>query len=82
MGFASSTLLGVWNQKELQNSICLVPQGGIEQEFLGTINRLRERAQEQMMEVLLTKAKLGELSLSEKAQLKDLLSQRETYRID
>ncbi len=65
--------------KLITNSI---PENGLEQEFLGAIQRLRERAQEQAMEVVLIKAKTGVLSMEEKAHLKHLLEQREKDRVD
>lgn len=59
-----------------------VPEAGIEQEFLGAMQRLRERVQEQAMESLLIKAKTGVLSSSEKAHLRNLLDEKEKRRTD
>ncbi len=59
-----------------------IPLGGVEQEFLGALQNLREAAQEQAMESLLIKAKTGALSTDEKAQLKNLLAQRQENRVD
>ncbi len=59
-----------------------IPEMGIEQEFLGAIQRLRDRAEEQAMESLLIKAKTDMLSQDEKAYLKKLLDQREKNRVD
>jgi DNA primase len=59
-----------------------IPPGGVEQEFLGALQKLRGATQEQAMESLLIKAKTGALSTDEKAQLKNLLDQREKTRVD
>jgi DNA primase len=66
----------------LKRIVDRIPESGVEQEFLGALQKLRERAQEQAMESLLIKAKTGALSLDEKAQLKNLLDQREKTRAD
>jgi DNA primase len=59
--------------KALQAIADPIPVAGIEQEFLGAIQRLQARSQEQAMESLLIKAKTGALSKDEKAHLKNLL---------
>jgi len=59
--------------KELLAIANSIPETGIEQEFLGAMQRLQERTQEQAMESLLIKAKTGTLSKDEKAHLKNLL---------
>jgi len=59
-----------------------IPENGLEQEFLGAVQRLRDRAQEQAMESLLTKAKTGVLSVEEKAHLKNLLDSKGKNRLD
>lgn len=66
----------------LKRIVDRIPTGGVEQEFLGALQKLREGAQEQAMESLLIKAKTGVLSQDEKAQLKNLLDQREKTRVD
>lgn len=66
----------------LKRIVDRIPAGGLEQEFLGALQKLREEAQEQAMESLLIKAKTGALSTDEKAQLKNLLDQREKTRVD
>lgn len=53
-----------------------VPEGGVEAEFSGALGRLKERAQEQVMERLLQKAKQG-LTVEEKRELRILLDQRD-----
>lgn len=59
-----------------------IPAGGIEQEFIGALERLRESAEERAVELLLAKAKTGVLSEEEKAHLKNLLEQKEKNRVD
>lgn len=59
-----------------------VPEGGVEVEFLGALNRLRERAQEQAMEALLNQASIGQLSLEEKIELRELLGQKDKDGMD
>lgn len=66
----------------LKRIVDRIPPGGVEQEFLGALQKLRAAAQEQAMESLLIKAKTGVLSTDEKAQLKNLLEQREKTRVD
>ncbi|HQW58319.1 MAG TPA: hypothetical protein PK583_05135, partial [Gammaproteobacteria bacterium] len=66
----------------LKRIVDRIPQGGVDQEFLGALQNLRGAAQEQAMESLLIKAKTGVLSTDEKAQLKNLLAQREKNRVD
>lgn len=78
----SSEWVGHLSQSELKTITDSIPESGIEQEFLGALERLRERAQEQAMETLLRKAKQGVLSLEEKAHLKNLLEQREKNRVE
>jgi len=78
----SEDCVSQFSYDELQTISDPIPEEGIEQEFLGALQRLRERAQEQAMESLLIKAKTGTLSLEGKAQLKNLLDQREKNRVD
>jgi DNA primase len=59
-----------------------VPAEGIDVEFLGALNRLKERAQEQTMEVLLKQASIGQLSLEEKIELRELLGQKDKNGVD
>lgn len=59
-----------------------IPEKGMDSEWIGAIQRLEERAQEQEMEEILSKAKSGELSDIEKAHLKYLLDKREKDRVD
>lgn len=59
-----------------------VPPGGIEQEFLGALQRIRDRAQEQTLEKLLFKSKKDVLSQDEKAKLKELLENKEKKRVE
>jgi hypothetical protein len=66
----------------LKRIVDRIPLGGVDQEFLGALQNLRGAAQEQAMESLLIKAKTGVLSTDEKAQLKNLLAQREKNRVD
>ncbi|HXH54347.1 MAG TPA: DNA primase [Gammaproteobacteria bacterium] len=66
----------------LKRIVDRIPPGGVDQEFLGALQNLRGAAQEQAMESLLIKAKTGVLSTDEKAQLKNLLAQREKNRVD
>ncbi len=68
--------------KELQAIANSIPESGIEQEFLGAVRRLQERAQEQAMELLLIKAKTGMLSRDEKAHLKNLLDLKGKNQVD
>jgi DNA primase len=68
--------------EDLKMIAASVPIAGIELEFLGALQRVRERAREQVMELLLQKAKVDALSLAEKVQLKDLLGQKDKNRVD
>ena len=78
----SSEWVGHLSPSELKSITDSIPESGIEQEFLGALQRLRENAQEKAMETLLRKAKQGVLSLDEKAHLKNLLQQREKNRVE
>lgn len=73
---------GAVNWEELSALVESIPDKGVEQELIGAIQRLDERAQEQAMELLLGKARVGELSESEKVHLKFLLDKREQDRVD
>lgn len=55
----------------------MVNDEGIKQEFLGSLQRLREQMKEQVMESLLLKAKTIALTAEEKIQLRNLLDQKE-----
>ncbi len=55
-----------------------VPIEGLEAELLGALERLRERAKEQQLELLLQRAKEGTLTMLEKTELKQLLQQSTT----
>ncbi len=77
-----SDYVSQYSYSELQTIADSIPEVGMEQEFLGAMQRLRERSQEQAMELLLIKAKSGVLSKDEKAHLKNLLEQREKNRVD
>lgn len=59
-----------------------MPDGGMEQELMGAIQRLEERARTQVMERILEKAKTGKVSDNEKAHLKYLLDKRLQDRVD
>lgn len=74
--------IGQLTLKDLKGIADSIPEAGIEQEFLGALQRLKERATEQAMESLLIKAKTGVLTLEEKAHLRNLLDQREKNRED
>lgn len=58
---------------ELTTLVDSLPENGIEQEFLGSLKRLRDRAYEEATAVLLLKAKSNALSFEEKERLKRLL---------
>ncbi len=60
----------------------LIPEEGLEQEFLGVLQRLKERAEEQMMERVLVKARAKTLTLEEKQYLNHCLIQRNKNRVD
>jgi DNA primase len=72
--------IGQFTLKELQGISDAIPEAGIQQEFLGALHRLRERAKDQAMESLLIKAKTGVLTLEEKTHLRNLLDQKEKSR--
>jgi DNA primase len=72
----------VTNWDELSAIVESIPDNGMEQELIGAIQRLDERAQEQAMEILLGKARVGELSATEKTRLKFLLDKREQDRVE
>ena len=74
--------LGLMKWEELSAIVTRMPENGVEQELLGAIQRLEERAQEQAMESILGTAKLRALSESEKAHLKFLLDKRQQDRVD
>jgi DNA primase len=74
--------IGQFTLKDLHGISDFVPEAGVQQEFLGALQRLRERAKEQAMESLLMKAKMDVLTLEEKAHLRNLLEQREKNRSD
>jgi DNA primase len=59
-----------------------VPENGREAEFLGAMERLKERVHEQALDVMLSKAKKAPLSLDEKIHLKELLEQKDRGRVD
>jgi len=65
-----------------QSLVDFIPEQGVEAEFLGALQRLKERAEEQVMEGVLVKAKLGSLSLEEKQYLNHLLIHRDKNRVD
>lgn len=67
---------------ELNAIVQHVPVDGMEQELMGAIQRLEERAHEKALEHILGKAKMGELSESEKVHLKKLLDKREQDRVE
>ena len=68
--------------KKWQSLVDFIPEQGVEAEFLGALQRLKERAEEQVMEGVLVKAKLGSLSLEEKQYLNHLLIHRDKNRVD
>lgn len=59
-----------------------VPKEGQEAEFLGAIERLQERATEQLLESLIAKAKINALTSQEKTQLRHLIEQKAKNPID
>ncbi|MGD9590884.1 MAG: DNA primase [Candidatus Berkiella sp.] len=64
--------------KACETKIAMVPNEGLEAEFLGAIKRLEVVGREQMMEKLILKAKNRELSEQEKEMLKEFLKTRES----
>ena len=64
--------------EEIRSFAAVVPPGGIKQEFCGVLNKIRMLADEQAMEVLLSKAKLAELSAAEKIQLQQLFLKKDS----
>jgi DNA primase len=56
-----------------------VPVGGVEAEYLGSLQRLKERVKEQVMEALLMKAKEHSLSQQQKNELNILLKNRRDH---
>jgi len=74
--------LSQFSHKDLQLMAASIPAAGMEQTFLGALQRMREQAVEQATECLLQKAKIGVLSETEKAQLKELLGRKQQNRVD
>ncbi len=71
-----------FSDMKLDGRVALIPEQGVEAEFLGALQRLKERAEEQVMEGVLHKAKSGNLSLEEKQYLNHLLIHRDKNRVD
>jgi len=78
----SADILNIFDLKELKLIADSVPFGGLETEFRGALQRLVEKQTEKSIEILISKAKEEELSLSEKTLLKDLLDKREKDRVN
>lgn len=68
--------------KDWQSLVHLIPEQGVEAEFVGALERLKERAEEQLMEGVLIKAKKGSLSVEEKQYLNHLLIHRDKQRVE
>jgi DNA primase len=54
----------------------MIPDAGIEHEFIGAIKNLRKQAQENLIESFLTKAAQGNLSAEEKQNLLELINKK------
>jgi len=74
-------LLTYYNEPEQQKTISqlaarelYISEEGLKEELLGVIQRLKEYNRKKLIEELIKKAKLNEISLSEKQQLQALLS--------
>lgn len=63
--------------EELQSFAVFVPKAGVEKEFLGIIIKIKMLYDEQMLDTLLSKAKIEGLSAAEKVQLQQLLLKKD-----
>jgi DNA primase len=57
----------------------MIPPLGIEKEFLGALQKLRQLAHKQIIDRLLAKAAQGKLSLEEKQYLHELINNKGIY---
>jgi DNA primase len=62
---------------KLMNWQHMIPETGVQHEFTGAIKQLRKLAQDHVIDQLLSKAALAELSLEEKQMLSELINNKQ-----